>query len=147
MSESVQDANGIVSKRSPRSVPDTVSRLTELLGAKGLKLFSVIDQGAEARDVGCELRDTRLVIFGSPLQGTPVMEAEPLSALDLPLKVLVWDDNGQTTVTYYSPDTLAARYRLDPTLAGNLAGIDPLTDALVHDQPSAGQTAAEPDGP
>ncbi len=122
----------IVSKVSTRSVADTVSRLTQLLGTKGLKLFAVIDQRSEARDVGLELRDTTLVIFGSPRQGTPVMEAEPLLALDLPLKVVVWDDNGTTRVTYYSPDSLAARYQLEPAVAGNLAGIGPLTDMLVQ---------------
>ena len=78
------------------------------------------------------MRDTRLVIFGSPGQGTPVMEAEPLSALDLPLKVLVC---GMTTGELWSPIThpgaLADRYHLAPALAENLAGIDPLTDALV----------------
>ena len=93
----------------------------------------MIDQRTEALDIGLELRDTRLVIFGSPLQGTPVMDAAPLSALDLPLKVLAWDDNGTTRVTYYSPKSLAARYQLDPGLAGNLAGIDPLTEALIQD--------------
>ncbi len=134
MPESEQAVNQleIVSKASPRSVADTVSRLVELIGAKGLKLFAVIDQRAEALDVGLELRETRLVIFGSPLQGTPVMEAEPLSALDLPLKVLVWDDNGQTRVAYHSPKALAIRYQLDPAMAGKLVGINPLTDALVQ---------------
>ncbi len=134
MLESEQAVNEleIISKVSPRSVADTVSRLIDLLGAKGLKLFAVIDQRSEALDVGLELRETRLVIFGSPLQGTPVMEAEPLSALDLPLKVLVWDDKGQTRVTYYSPEALAIRYQLDPAIAEKLVGINPLTDALVQ---------------
>ena len=126
-----QDQTGITSKRSPRSVADTVSRLVEMVGAKGMKVFAVIDQAAEARKVGQSLRETVLVIFGSPAAGTPVMVAAPLSALDLPLKVLVWDDAGQTTVTYYSPGSLAARHHLSADLARNLAGIDPLTDALV----------------
>ncbi len=131
-SEQAADQLEIISKVSPRSVAETVSRLIELIGAKGLKLFAVIDQRAEALDVGLELRETRLVIFGSPLQGTPVMEAEPLSALDLPLKVLVWDDEGQTRVAYYSPKALAIRYQLDSAMAGKLVGINPLTDALVQ---------------
>jgi len=91
----------------------------------------VIDQAAAAREAGQELRDTTLVIFGSPAAGTPVMAAAPLAALDLPLKVLIWDDAGQTKVTYYSPDELAARYQLGADLAGNLAAINPLTDALI----------------
>ena len=88
-------------------------------------------QSAEARQVGLTLRETTLVIFGSPEAGTPVMAAAPLSALDLPLKVLVWDDAGQTKVSYYAPAALAARHHLSPEVAGNLAGINALTDALV----------------
>jgi uncharacterized protein (DUF302 family) len=121
----------IVTKLSPRSVADTVAKLTGMISAKGMKLFAVIDQSAEARQVGLSLRETTLVIFGSPVAGTPVMAAAPLAALDLPLKVLVWDDEGQTRVSYYAPATLAARHHLGPELAGNLAGIDALTDALV----------------
>jgi uncharacterized protein (DUF302 family) len=121
----------IITKLSPRSVVGTVSRLQELIAAKGMKLFAVIDQSAEARDAGRELRETTLVIFGSPAAGTPVMVASPLAALDLPLRVLVWDDARQTKVSYYAPDAFAARHRLSADLAANLAGIDPLTDALI----------------
>jgi uncharacterized protein (DUF302 family) len=124
-------APGIVTKVSPRSVADTVSRLTHLCAEKGLRVFDVIDQRAAAKDVGLDLRETTLVLFGSPAAGTPVMVAAPLSALDLPLKVLVWDNDGQTNVTYTSPDALAARYDLSPDLSARLAGINPLTDALV----------------
>jgi len=123
--------DGIVSKLSPRPVADTVSRLTSLISAKGLRLFSVIDQAAEARAVGQDLRATVLVIFGSPPTGTPVMATAPLAALDLPLKVLIWDNAGQTTVSYYAPEATAARYHLPADLKGNLAGIHALTDALV----------------
>jgi uncharacterized protein (DUF302 family) len=123
--------SGIVTKISPRPVADTVARFTGLLSAKGVKLFAVIDQSAEARQAGLRLRDTTLVIFGNPAAGTPVMDAAPLAALDLPLKVLVWDDAGQTKVTYYAPAALAARYRLSADLEGNLAAINPLTDALI----------------
>jgi len=126
-----QDATDVVTKMSPRTVDDTVSRLTQMLAAKGMKLFDAIDQSAEARSAGLELRDTTLVIFGSPAAGTPVMAAAPMSALDLPLKVLVWDDSGQTKVSYYAPAALAARHHLGADLAAKLAGIDPLTDALV----------------
>ena len=121
---------GIVTKLSPRSAADTVSRLTGLVAARGLTLFAVIDQSAEARR-GLELRETTLVMFGSPAAGTPVMAAAPLAALDLPLKVVVWADGEQTKVSYVSPSALAARYHLGAELAGKLAGIDPLTDALV----------------
>ena len=123
----------VVTKVSPRSVADTVSRLTGILAAKGMKVFAVIDQSEEARGAGMKLRETTLVIFGNPAAGTPVMDAAPLSALDLPLKVLIWADGTRTNVTYYSPAALAARYELSAELAAKLAGIDPLTDALIAD--------------
>jgi len=112
-------------------VGDTVARLTELVAAKGMRLFAVIDQAAEARKVGLQLRDTIMVIFGSPVAGTPVMVAAPLAALDLPLKVLVWADGQETKVSYGAPAAIARRRGLSPELAANLAGINALTDALV----------------
>ena len=121
----------VITKPSYLSVNETVAKLTGMIGVKEMKLFAVIDQAAEARQVGLSLRETVLVIFGSPAAGTPVMAASPLSALDLPLKVLVWSDDGQTKVSYYAPAALAARHHLGPELAGNLAGINGLTDALV----------------
>jgi uncharacterized protein (DUF302 family) len=125
------DEAGIVTKLGRLPVAGTVAKLTGMLSAKGVKLFAVIDQSAEARQVGLSLRETTVVIFGSPAAGTPVMAASPLAALDLPLKVLVWDDDGQTKVSYYAPAALAARYHLGADLAGNLTSIDVLTDALV----------------
>jgi len=127
----IQDEANVVTKLSPHSVADTVSKLTGMISAKGIRLFAVIDQSAEARQAGLTLRQTTLVIFGSPAAGTPVMAAAPLAALDLPLKVLVWDDDGQTKVSYYSPDALAARHHLGVGLAGNLAAVNVLTDALT----------------
>ncbi|HEX8007531.1 MAG TPA: DUF302 domain-containing protein, partial [Trebonia sp.] len=121
----------IVTKSSPRPVGETVTRLTGMVTAKGMQVIAVVDHAAGARQVGLELRDTVLVIFGNPKAGTPVMAAAPLAALDLPLKVLVWDDAGQTKVSYNAPAALGARHHLDAGLAANLAGIDPLTDALV----------------
>jgi len=121
----------VTTKLSPRSVAATVSRLTGILSAKGMKVFAVIDQSDLAREAGLRLRETTLVIFGNPAAGTPVMDAAPLAALDLPLKILIWADGSRTSVTYYSPAAIAARYGLNAELATNLAGIDPLTDALV----------------
>jgi uncharacterized protein (DUF302 family) len=123
--------SGVLTKLSPRSVPDTVARLTAMITNKGLRLFAIIDQAAEARQAGLELRDTTLVLFGSPAAGTPVMVAAPLAAVDLPLKVLVWDDTGQTKISYNDPGWLAVRHHLSDELAANLAAIDPLTDALI----------------
>ena len=121
----------ITTKLSLHSVPDTVSRFTAILRARGVKNFAVIDQRAEAVHVGLSLRETVLVIFGNPKAGTPVMAAAPLAALDLPLKILIWDDGGQTKVSYTSPAELARRYELPDDLAANLAAIDALTTALV----------------
>ena len=113
--DSTRHPNEIVTKLSPRSVPDTVARLTAMLSGKGLKLFATIDQSAEAATAGLTLRETVLVIFGNPAAGTLVMQAAPLSALDLPLKVLVWADGAQTKVTYVAPAALGARYQLPRT--------------------------------
>jgi uncharacterized protein (DUF302 family) len=128
MTEPVED---VVTKLSPWSVAATVSRLSEVLAARGMKVFAVIDHSGEAKTVGLELRDTKLIIFGSPKVGTPVMVAAPMAALDLPLKVLVWADDRQTKISYTAPRALAARYGLDAELAGKLAGIDSVTDAVV----------------
>ncbi|MGH3213644.1 MAG: DUF302 domain-containing protein [Trebonia sp.] len=121
----------IVTKLSPRRVAATVARFTDLLAGKGVQVFAVIDQAAAARAAGQDLRETVLVIFGNPAAGTPVMAASPLSALDLPLKIVVWDDAGQTKVSYTTPAAIAARYGLPDNLAANLAAINPLTDALI----------------
>ena len=121
----------VVTKLSRESAAATVAELTSMITAKGMRLFAVIDQAAEARQAGLELRETVLVIFGSPQAGTPVMAASPLAALDLPLKVLIWADGGQTKVSYYAPAALAARHHLSADLAARLAGINALTDALV----------------
>jgi uncharacterized protein (DUF302 family) len=123
----------LVTKLSAGSVDETVARMSELLADKGIKLFAVIDHSGEAKANGLELRDTKVVIFGSPKAGTPVMEAVPLVALDLPLKVLVWSDDGQTKLTYTSPAALADRYGLDDELAARLAAIEGLTRAVVAD--------------
>ena len=121
----------VVTKLSRESVADTVAKLTGMVTAKGMRLFALIDQAAEARQAGLTLRETTLVMFGSPKAGTPVMAASPLAALDLPLKVLVWADEGQTRVSYYAPAELAARHHLPADLVASLSGINALTDALV----------------
>jgi uncharacterized protein (DUF302 family) len=121
----------VITKRSPRTVDDTVARFEEIAAAKGVKVFAVIDHSGEAARAGLALRDTKVVIFGNPQAGTPAMQAHPLVALDLPLKILVYADGDGTTVAYTGPDELAARYGLEPELAAPLAAIDALTDALV----------------
>ena len=121
----------LVTKESPLSVAETVARLSELVAERGLTLFGVIDHSGEAHAVGLDLRDTKVVIFGNPKAGTPVMQVAPLVALDLPLKVLVWDDGGQTKLTYTAPAALAARYGGPDDAAAPLAAVDARTDAVI----------------
>lgn len=123
---------GAITKPSPRSVADTVARLLGILQEKGLKVFAVIDQQAEAQAVGLDMPATTLVIFGNPAAGTPVMVAAPLAALDLPLKLLIWaDHDGATQVSYVDPAVLATRYALEPAQAAAFAPINAISDALV----------------
>jgi ribose 5-phosphate isomerase A len=121
----------LTTKLTSLSVPDAVARLRELLDAKGVKLFDVIDHSGEAQAAGLTLRDTQVATFGSPRAGTPIMDAAPRAALDLPLRVLIWRDGDQTTLTYAAPSELAARYGLSDELSGRLTAIDVITDALA----------------
>ena len=124
-------ADGVVTKLSPWSVGDTVGRLRAVIAARGMKLFAVIDHSGEAAGSGLQLRETKIVIFGSPEAGTPVMAAVPLAALDLPFRVLVWADGYLTKLSYTAPAAMAARYHLSEELAGPLAVIGPLTDIVI----------------
>ena len=122
----------VVTKLSPWSVADTVTRLLAVAAARELKVFAVIDHGGEAENVGLHLRDTKLVIFGNPAAGTPVMQSAPLAALDLPPRVLVWvSDDYQTKLSYTAPGALARRFGLSAEHAAWLAGIDALTNAVI----------------
>jgi uncharacterized protein (DUF302 family) len=132
MADQVAAASGVVVKTSPLSVAEAVERLTQLIAEKRMTLFAVIDHSGAAAENGLALRDTKVVIFGSPVGGTPVMEAAPLIALDLPLKVLIYDDSGHTKLAYTPPAELARRYGLSDELAARFAGINVLTDALSN---------------
>jgi uncharacterized protein (DUF302 family) len=126
--------DGVASVTSPVSVGDTVTRLTRIIADRGLILFSVVDHSGEAKKVGLDLPDTKLVIFGSPAAGTPLMQAAPLAALDLPLKLLVWADrDGTVRVSYTTPSYLAARYGLDDELRARLEPIEAIANATVAD--------------
>ncbi|HET6297793.1 MAG TPA: DUF302 domain-containing protein [Kribbella sp.] len=122
---------GAVSKVAAGTVAEVTERFRRLLEAKGITVFAVIDQAGAARTAGLDLRDTVLVIFGNPAAGTPVMAAAPLAALDLPLKLLIWDDAGTTRIAYYSPESIAERHRLHPETAAALGAIHQLTNALT----------------
>jgi uncharacterized protein (DUF302 family) len=123
---------GVTSKHSSWSVEETVARLQAAIAAAGGKVFAVIDQQAEAAAAGLALRETRLVIFGNPRAGTAVMEAAPLAALELPLKILVWQDGERTTVSYTDPSILAARYGLGPELAKILSATEVVAGAALE---------------
>jgi uncharacterized protein (DUF302 family) len=122
---------GVVTKTAAGSVAEVAAEFRGMLDGKGVMVFAVIDQAEAARTVGLSLRDTVLIVFGNPAAGTPVMAAAPLAGLDLPLKVLIWDDEGVTRISYYSPASIAERHGLEPAVAAGLGAIDVLTDALT----------------
>jgi uncharacterized protein (DUF302 family) len=123
---------GIVTKDSPySSVSETLERLEEAVRRKGLGIFAVVDHSGEAKRVGLRMPDTKLLIFGSPKAGTPLMVASPLLALDLPLKVLVWEDGDRVRVSYNATSYLAQRYDLPNEMAENIAGIAALVDGTL----------------
>ncbi len=131
-----ETTDGVITKPSPHTFEDTVSRLTELVAGKGLTLFAVVDHSGQARKAGLEMPDTKLVVFGSPVAGTPVMLAAPLAALDLPLKVLVSaDDGGAVWVSYNAPAYLAARHHLSDELRARLEGVETISNATVASAP------------
>jgi uncharacterized protein (DUF302 family) len=122
--------SGLTDRRSAHSVDETVARLTELLRAKGVTLFAVVDHSGEAARVGLVMRPTKLLIFGNPRAGTPLMQAAPRSAIDLPLKILVWEDaDGATWLTTNSADHLRERHGLDAAAAAVLGAADALAAA------------------
>jgi uncharacterized protein (DUF302 family) len=119
--------NGIVSKPSKYSVEQTVESLTNLLKSKGVAVFALIDHSREAEKVGLKMRPTKLLIFGNPKAGTPLMLASPSSALDLPLKILIWEDGeGKVWLSYNSPEYLRERHGLPQELMQNVAIIETL---------------------
>jgi uncharacterized protein (DUF302 family) len=119
--------NGIVNKPSKRSVEQTVEALTNILKSKGVAVFALIDHSGEAEKVGLKMRPTKLLIFGNPKAGTPLMLASPSSAIDLPLKLLVWEDGqGKVWISYNSPEYLRERHGLPQELMQNIAIIEGL---------------------
>jgi len=119
--------NGIIDKPSHHSVDQTVETLKTILQSKGVTLFAVVDHSGQAEKVGLTMRPTKLLIFGSPQAGTPVMLAAPRSAIDLPLKILIWEDaQGKVWVSYSSPQYLAERHGLSADLSARLAVVEAL---------------------
>ena len=119
--------NGIVNQPSSHSVEQTVERLKAILQSKGVTLFAVIDHSGEAEKVGMKMPPTKLLIFGNPKAGTPLMLAAPSIAIDLPLKILVWEDReGKVWTSYNSPEYLQQRHGLPQELLANIAVVDTL---------------------
>jgi uncharacterized protein (DUF302 family) len=131
MSTESQTQNGIVDRVSPFGVNETVEKLTRLLQAKGVTLFAIVDHSGEAEKVDMHMLPTRLLIFGNPKAGTPLMLARPSVAIDLPLKILVWQDgDGRTWMSYNSPDYLKQRHGLPDELLQNIAVVETLVASV-----------------
>ena len=114
--------NGLLQVGSKYSVDETVKRLESVLAESGVRVFTVIDHSGEAEKVGMKMRPTKLVIFGNPKGGTPLMVAAPTLAIDLPLKALVSEDeSGKVWVSYNSPEYLKERHRVPEDLIKNIA--------------------------
>jgi uncharacterized protein (DUF302 family) len=129
----MSNENGIVNTASPYSVDETLDHLQKMLESKGVKVFALIDHSGEAAKVGMEMHPTKLLIFGSPKAGTPVMLAAPTSALDLPLKALVWeDDKGKVWISYNDPAYLQKRHGIPADLVKNLAAPGALIQKAVE---------------
>jgi uncharacterized protein (DUF302 family) len=115
--------SGLVNLRSSYAVPETVNRIEGALQARNLTIFARVDHSGEAEKVGLKMRPTQLIIFGSPKAGTPVMVAAPTTAIDLPLKALVWEDaDGKVWLSYNSADYLQQRHEIPGELVKNIAG-------------------------
>jgi uncharacterized protein (DUF302 family) len=123
---------GFVSKPSKYSVPETIERLSAILKSKGVAIFALVDHSGEAEKAGLEMRPTRLLIFGNPKGGTPLMVAAPSTAIDLPLKALAWEDaSGKVWLSYNSHDYLQQRHGFPPELENNIARVQPLLDEAL----------------
>lgn len=132
MLDSTQSSDGVITKPSRKSVPQTIDGLRRLMADRGFTVFNVIDHSGVAERVGVQMPDSKLVMFGKPAVGAAVMLAAPLAALDIPLKVLVWEDrNGAVSVSYNSPGFLAERHHLDGALRAPFAAVESIVEALL----------------
>jgi uncharacterized protein (DUF302 family) len=125
--------NGLVQVASPYPVDETVKRLQSVLAQKRLQVFALVDHSGEAEKVGMKMRPTKVLIFGSPKAGTPLMLAAPSVAIDFPLKALISEDaNGKVSVTYNSPEYLQQRHGIPDDLVKNIAGVGALVAKAVE---------------
>ena len=124
---------GIDDRSSRHNVDETVSRLTGILKSKGVTLFALVDHSGEAEKVGMKMNPTKLLIFGSPNAGTPLMLATPSVAIDLPLKILVWeDDQAKVWLSYNSPEYLMERHGFPPELLKNIAAVEAFANSAAE---------------
>ncbi len=120
----MKTGEGIISKASKYSVPETLDRVEAVLREKGIRVFARVDHSGEAEKVGLKMRPTQVLIFGNPKGGTPVMLAAPTAAIDLPLKALAWqDDDGKVWLSYNDPEYLKKRFGLTDEQIKTLSGI------------------------
>lgn len=120
-------SNGLISHASPYSVPETLDRLEAILRAKSITVFARIDHSGEAAKVGLTMPPTQLLIFGNPKGGTPIMITAPLSAIDLPLKALAWQDtDGKVWLSFNDPQYLQSRYDLSDDVLKPISGLEVL---------------------
>ena len=121
----VAASNGIIDKQSNYTIDQTVEKIKVMLQAKGVTLFTMVDHSGEAEKVGMKMPNTKLLIFGNPKAGTPLMLAAPSIAIDLPLKILVWEDaRGKVWMSYNSPEYLQKRHGLPPDLLQNISLVE-----------------------
>ena len=124
---------GLIDALSSHSVDETVAKLKGILQAKGITLFALVDHSGEAARAGMKMRPTKLLIFGNPEAGTLLMLAAPSSAIDLPLKLLIWEDaQGKVWITYNSPAYLQERHNLPPDLLRNIAIVEALAKTAAE---------------
>ncbi len=127
---SVYDTAGLVVVGSPHSVGDTLDRLTTIIQARGAQVFARVDHAGGAANVGQDLGPMQLLIFGNPTLGTPLLQASPTAGIDLPLRVLAWEQDGATFVAYTDVSELARRHQIDRDLPA-LARIERALNGLV----------------
>jgi uncharacterized protein (DUF302 family) len=125
--------NGMIHLSSPHTVTETLARLETIVQTKGLTILARIDHSGDAAKAGLQMPPTKLLVFGNPKSGTPLMIASPSVAIDLPLKALVWqDDDGKVWLSYNSPDYLKERHAIPENLLHNIAGIGPICSEAVR---------------
>jgi uncharacterized protein (DUF302 family) len=128
----MKTGEGVISKASKYSVPETLDRVDALLQSKGIKIFVRVDHSGEAEKVGLKMPPTQLLIFGNPKGGTPVMLAAPTAAIDLPLKALAWqDEDGKVWLSYNEPGYIKKRFSLTDEQVKTIVGIGPLIEQAI----------------